>query len=99
MKRWGHCLTLHLSPSGFRVHGSQLRVVYPGTLSRLTARGNDRQTIFYDETDRTDFLTRLSRRVGSSAGVVQSQAMTPSVLHPCSMLFNTTEILRNLSVA
>ena len=36
-----------------------LRVKYPGTLSHLTARGNDQQTILHAETDRTDFLTRL----------------------------------------
>jgi len=29
----------------------------------LTTRGNDQQTIFHDETDRTDFLTRLRHEV------------------------------------
>ena len=29
----------------------------------LTTRGNDQQTIFHDETDRTDFLTRLGQEV------------------------------------
>jgi hypothetical protein len=38
-------------------------VEYPGVLSHLTPRGNDKQTIFHDETDRTDFLTRLRREV------------------------------------
>ncbi|OGW49113.1 MAG: hypothetical protein A2V62_02500 [Nitrospirae bacterium RBG_19FT_COMBO_58_9] len=38
-----------------------LRAEYPGVLSHLTARGNDQQTIVHDETDRTDFLTRLGQ--------------------------------------
>lgn len=29
----------------------------------LIARGNDQQTIFHDETDLTDFLTRLKQEV------------------------------------
>ena len=33
------------------------------TLSHLTARGNDQQTIVHDETDRTDFLTRLGQEI------------------------------------
>jgi len=40
-----------------------LRVEYPGALSHLTARGNDQQTIFHDETDRTDFLSRLGQEI------------------------------------
>jgi hypothetical protein len=36
---------------------------YPGALYHLTARGNDQQTILHDETDRTDFLTRLGQEV------------------------------------
>ena len=40
-----------------------LRVEYPGALSHLTARGNDQQTIVHDETDRTDFLTRLGQEI------------------------------------
>lgn len=34
----------------------QLRVEYPGALYHLTARGNDQQPIFHDETDRQHFL-------------------------------------------
>jgi len=34
---------------------------YPGALSHLPARGIDQQTIFHDEPDRTDFLTRLGQ--------------------------------------
>ena len=47
-RRWGHCLTLH-----------------------LTARGNDQQTIFHDETDWTDFLTRLRQKVLAQCKVKQ----------------------------
>jgi hypothetical protein len=36
---------------------------YPAALSHLTARGNDQQTIVHDETDRTDFLTRLWQEI------------------------------------
>ena len=36
---------------------------YPAALSHLTARGNDQQTIIHDETDRTDFLTRLGQEI------------------------------------
>jgi hypothetical protein len=38
-------------------------VEYPCALDRFTARGNDQQTIVPDETDRTDFLTRLGPEV------------------------------------
>ena len=34
----------------------QLRVEYSDALYHLTARGNDQQTIFHDETDRQHFL-------------------------------------------
>ena len=71
----GYCLTLHFSPLWFRVHGSQFRVEYPGALSHLPARGSDQQTILHDETDWTDFLTRLGQEVLRSAGAMQSQAM------------------------
>ena len=40
-----------------------LRVEYPDTLSLLTTRGNDQQTIVHHETDRTDFLSRLGQEV------------------------------------
>ena len=40
-----------------------LRGESPGAFSHLTARGNDQQTIFHDETDRTDFLTRLWQEI------------------------------------
>jgi len=46
-----------------RVHGSQCRVEYPGTLSHLTVRGNDQQTIVHDKTDRMDFLTGLGQEM------------------------------------
>ena len=36
---------------------------YTGTLSHLTARGNDQQTIVHAETDRADFLTRLGQEI------------------------------------
>jgi len=38
-------------------------VEYPDVPSHLTARGNDLQTIVHDETDRTDFSTRLGQEV------------------------------------
>ena len=57
----------------------QLRVKYPGTLSHRTARGNDQPTIVPDETDQTDFLTRLGQEGLPQRWAVQSQAMTPSV--------------------
>ena len=34
----------------------QLRVEYSGAFYHLTARGNNQQTIFHDETDRQHFL-------------------------------------------
>ena len=40
-----------------------LRVEYPGALDHFTARGTDQQTIIHDETDRTDFLTRLGQKI------------------------------------
>ena len=41
----------------------QLREAYPGSLSHLTARRNDQQTIAHDETNREDFLTRLGQKI------------------------------------
>ena len=41
----------------------QFRVGYPGALYDLSARSNDQQPIVHDETDRTDFLTRLGQEI------------------------------------
>ena len=62
-RRWGHCLTLHLPPPKLAFMARYRRVEYPGTLSRLTPRGNDQQTIVPDKTDRTDFVTRLGQEL------------------------------------
>ncbi len=37
-----------------------LRIEYPGAVYHLTARGNARQKIFRDDTDRVTFLATLS---------------------------------------
>ena len=36
-----------------------LRVLYPGAVYHVTARGNEKQLIFLDETDRLQFLSQL----------------------------------------
>lgn len=41
----------------------QLHVEYSGALDHFTARGNDQQAMVHDETDRTDFLTRLGQEI------------------------------------
>ncbi|MEC4890009.1 MAG: transposase [Nitrospira sp.] len=41
----------------------QLRLEYPGALYHLTARGNEQQSIFHDDTDRQHFLTLLGREI------------------------------------
>lgn len=41
----------------------QLRLEYPGALHHVTARGNEQQTIFHDETDRRHFLTLFGREI------------------------------------
>lgn len=41
----------------------QLRVEYPGALYHLTARGNDQQKIFHDETDRQHFLKLFGHEI------------------------------------
>lgn len=37
-----------------------LRIRYPGAVYHVTCRGNDRQDIFRDNTDRTEFLEILA---------------------------------------
>jgi len=56
-----------------------LRGEYQGTLSHLTARGNDQPTIVHDATDRTDFLTRLGQEILPERLCSANQAMTPPV--------------------
>ena len=41
----------------------QLRLEYPGALYHVTARGNNQQTIFQDDTDRLHFLTVFGREI------------------------------------
>ncbi len=41
----------------------QLRVEYPGALYHLTARGNNQQPIFHDETDRQHFLKLFGHEI------------------------------------
>ncbi|MEQ1844619.1 MAG: hypothetical protein ABL983_03460 [Nitrospira sp.] len=41
----------------------QLRLEYPGALYHLTARGNEQQTLFRDDTDRLHFLKLLGREI------------------------------------
>jgi REP element-mobilizing transposase RayT len=41
----------------------KLRLEYPGALYHLTSRGNERQTVFRDDTDRQRFLALLTREV------------------------------------
>lgn len=41
----------------------QLRLEYPGALYHITARGNEQQPIFRDETDRQHFLTLFGREI------------------------------------
>jgi hypothetical protein len=38
-------------------------VEYPGALYHLTARGNDQQTIYHDETDRQHFLKLFGHEI------------------------------------
>ena len=42
-----------------------LRVLYPGVIYHVTARGNGRQAIFYDDADRERLLERLAESVES----------------------------------
>ena len=41
----------------------QLCLEYPGALYHLTARGNDQQTIYHDETDRQHFLKLFGHEI------------------------------------
>ena len=40
-----------------------LRVLYPGAIYQVTARGNGRQAIFVDDADRERLLERLAESV------------------------------------
>lgn len=41
----------------------QLHGEYSGALDHFTARGNDKQAMVHEETDRTDFLTQLGQEI------------------------------------
>lgn len=41
----------------------QLRLEYPGALYHLTARGNEQQPVFHDDTDRQHFLKLFGREI------------------------------------
>ena len=80
MRDKGHCLTLHLPPPRLRVHGSLPQrgiPVRPRPLHRSWQRPADDPSC----QDRPDRFLDTARTGGfaSSAGAVQSQAMTPPV--------------------
>jgi hypothetical protein len=37
----------------------QLRIEYPGAVYHITSRGNDKKTVFKDDTDREPFISTL----------------------------------------
>jgi putative transposase len=65
------------------------RLDAPGYLHHVLARGLERRAIFRDDTDRNDFLRRLSQLVASSATEVLAWALVPNHFH---LLLRTTEV-------
>src|SRR5512139_4015847 len=57
------------------------RLDAPGTLHHVMGRGIDRASIFRDDTDRDDFLGRLSGLVFSDAVLVYAWALLPNHFH------------------
>jgi hypothetical protein len=65
-------------PRGSAFMARHLCVESPGALYHFTARGNDQQPIVHDETDRTDFLTRLGQEILPQRWCsAQSSSVTP----------------------
>ena len=63
------CETTNLSVKE-RLMARPLRIEFSGSLYHVTARGNARQAIYADDTDRTLFLKLLERPVVDMIGTV-----------------------------
>lgn len=57
------------------------RLDAPGVLHHVMARGMERQQIFRDDADRTDFVQRLARLAEAQAVCVYAWALLPNHFH------------------
>lgn len=58
-----------------------LRAVFPGAVHHVTLRGNDRQTLFLDETDYQRYLAELIRCNQEHGGRLLAYALMPNHVH------------------
>jgi putative transposase len=59
----------------------QARLDTPGLLHHVMARGLNRQRLFLDNTDRTDFVQRVENALGRSPNEILAWALMPNHLH------------------
>ncbi len=59
----------------------QARLDAPATLHHVMVRGIERTTIFRDDTDREDFVTRLAQLAGQGALMIYAWALLPNHAH------------------
>lgn len=59
----------------------QARLDAPETLHHVMVRGLERRSIFRDETDREDFVTRLAQLAGQGALTIYAWALLPNHAH------------------
>jgi REP element-mobilizing transposase RayT len=57
------------------------RLVYAGATYHVTTRGNNREPIFQDDTDRWAYLARLARVVREGSAVVLAFVLMPNHVH------------------
>ncbi|MBI1824042.1 MAG: transposase, partial [Nitrospirae bacterium] len=78
-----------------------LRVNYPGAIYHVTCRGNEQRAIFRDDTDRLEFLNRLSACVTEYQLVLHAYVLMDNHFHLLleAQLGNLSEAMRQFNVA
>jgi putative transposase len=66
---------------GIPCHVSQSRIDAPGALRRIVVRGIARRKIFIDDSDRAEFIERLSAILGESRTPCFVWALMPDLFH------------------
>jgi REP element-mobilizing transposase RayT len=69
------------------------RIDAPGALQHIIARGIERRKIFFDDTDRDDFLTRLGGVLADTRTDFYAWALIPNHFHHLSADWKASNLL------
>lgn len=78
-----------------------LRINYPGAIYHVTCRGNEQRAIFRDDTDRLEFLSRLSACITEYQLVLHAYVLMDNHFHLLleAPLGNLSEAMRQFNVS